>query len=76
MSDYNKRRVTFYNDKTRMKSVYSKDIINSINEKDYKDQSNRGRLDMALYDYSHDEGLISTVLDGSKKNEETIRKRL
>jgi hypothetical protein len=73
MSDYNKRRVKYFDNQDRFSSNYTFEHIKKINPADYKEKSDKFRLDQ--YEYCHDENLKHIVGD-KKKNEEDIRNRL
>ncbi len=58
----------------RWNSVYDKDMVKVVNEKDYK-PNRRSQVEMNSYNYCHDENLKSIVTEGRKKNEDSIRER-
>lgn len=75
ISDYNKRRVNYFEDKTRWNSVYDKDMVKTVREKDYAENKNGNKLSLDKYEYCHEEDLLKIVTEGKKKNEESIRSR-
>jgi hypothetical protein len=75
ISNYNKRRVDYFDDKSRWNSVYDKDLIKTVKEQNYADTKNRNKLEIDKYEYSHDENLKQIINEGLKKNEESVRTR-
>lgn len=76
ISNYNNRKIKYFEDKTRWNSVYDKDILKNISEEEYK---KRQKLNLGLceYEYSHDENLKNIVTAGKvKKDENAIREKL
>lgn len=73
ISNFNKRRVNYFDDKVRWNSVYDKDLVKTIKEGDYVDSKTKNKLEIDKYEYAHDPNLIEIVTEGRKKNEENIR---
>ena len=73
--NYNKRRVDYFDDKTRWNSVYDNDVVKNIKESDYIKGVSMNKLSKDQYEYGHEENLKQIVTEGLKKNEEGIRSR-
>jgi hypothetical protein len=74
ISQYNKRKVDFFGDRTRWNSVYDKDLIQTLRETDYKKKLNTNKEEVMRYEYSQDKFLQDLACEGRKKNEENVRK--
>lgn len=75
ISDYNKRKTEYFEDKVRWNTVYDKDILKSIRESDYVTKCKSTKENINKYEYSQDKFLQSIANEGRKKNEDKIREK-
>ena len=77
ISDYNRRKVGYFEDKSRWNSTYNSDLIQSISEKEYREKERQG-LKLKEYEYSHDDNLkrIALNLNSEDRKEDNIREAL
>jgi hypothetical protein len=76
ISNYNKRKIDFFGDKSRWNSVYDKDMIKTIRESDYNTKLSTIKQEVMQYEYGQDKILQDLACEGRKKNEEKIKEKL
>ena len=76
ISNYNKRRVDYFDDKTRWSSAYNEDYLKTVEEKNYKeDKKSSSKLELDKYEYTDDKNIVQMITDKSTKNEKLVRSK-
>ena len=80
ISEYNSRKVPYFDDKIRYKTVYKERIVDPINKDNYHESKKKSQMMVELekYQYSHEPSIVEMMKDNKpldRSNEETIREK-
>lgn len=77
ISNYHKREIPYFEDKSRYSSVYKEDYIKTISKDNFhmKGQRTEIKRDLDNYQYSHEPAAKEILDAGPKKDEDTIRSK-
>lgn len=76
ISNYNSRKIPYFEDKNRYETMYMQEHIKKVNEENFKNLKSNAEIkeDLNCYQYSHEPEAIDILkLDNLKRNEDAIR---
>jgi hypothetical protein len=77
IANYNKRRVPYFEDKSRYDSIYYTDYIKHLKPEDYLNGGAQTiKTDIGKYEYSYDPNLVNMITDKNARNETYVRDKL
>ena len=77
ISNYAQRKVTYFDDKIRNKSMYMCDYRKQLNDEEYKKPRDQSlKIDLGKYEYSYDPNLVNMLTDKKCRDEAYVRDKL
>lgn len=77
ISNYQSRKIPYFEDKVRFGTVYSEEYLKNIKEENFKNLKSKAEIkeDLNNYQYSHEPEAFDILRENTKMNEETIRSK-
>ena len=77
ISNYNNRFIPYFNDKSRFKTVYNENIIDTISKDEYKNSTSKTQMRKELdnYQYTHEPNILE-IFKETVRSEESTRDKL